>query len=255
MSSEQTSGRTIKTAETVFRIIRHIDESEGLTLTELAAKMPQSKSTVHHYLSTLHQLEYLVREDNEYYLSLRFLDHGMSVKNRQKLTGNISPTLENLAEATGEMAWVVVEQRGRSFIIEQESGAQAVNIDEQIRLRQYLHCHAAGKCILAHMPEEKFEAVVAEHGLPQITDETITDPDELRAELEMVRNDGVAYMRGEGIVGLNSVSAPIVPRGEVLGAISVAGPAKRMGLDIMETELTDEVLAGANAIELDVKFS
>lgn len=255
MPQERTNGRTISAVETVFTIIKYVDRADGLRLTELADKMPQSKSTIHHYLSTLHQLGYLIRKDKEYHLSLRFLDHGMSVKSRQTLTGNINPTLKNLAEETGEMTWVVVAERGRSFILERESGEKAINIREQIRRRQHLHCHAAGKCILANMPPEAVEEIVAEHGLPAYTDQTITQFEELRTELETVRNEGVAYMRSEGIRGLNSVGAPIIPHGEVLGAVCVAGPAKRVGGKKLETTLTDEVLAAANAIELDVKFS
>lgn len=254
MATNKTNGRTIKTAETVFTIIEHIDRADGLTLTELADRIPQSKSTVHHYLSTLHQLEYLVRKGNEYYLSLRFLDHGMSVKARQKLTRSINPTLKNLAEETGEMTWIVVAERGRSFILEQESGEKAVKINEQVRLRQHLHCHAAGKCILAHMYDEKVEEVISEHGLPAYTVHTITDEEELWAELETVRDEGVAYMQSEAIEGLKSVAAPIIAQGEVLGAISVAGPAKRVGGETLKTTLTDEVLAAANAIELEFKF-
>jgi DNA-binding IclR family transcriptional regulator len=255
MKTGQSNGRTIRAAETVFTVIEHIDRADGLRLTELADRMPQSKSTVHHYLTTLHQLGYVTRTGNEYYLSLRFLDHGESVKMRQELTGKINPTLKNLADETSEMTWVVVAERGRSFILERESGEKAVGIDEQIRLRQHLHCHAAGKCILAHLPERQVEEIVTEHGLPAYTDQTITDPEELRAELETVRTENVAYMKSEGIEGLNSVGAPILSDGEVLGAVSVAGPAKRVGGKNLETTLTEQVQAAANAIELDVKFS
>lgn len=246
--------RRIKTADKAFEIIELIGE-DRLTLTEITNQLPLSKSTVHHYLTTLHRRGYLIREDNEYFLSLRFLDHGIKAKNSRKLSNSLNPAMKDLAEDTGEIAWVAVAEGGKSYILELERGEKAVHTGEHIGLRQDLHCHAAGKSILAHMPDERVDEIIAEHGLPKHTDRTITDRSELDQELEIIRDEGVAYMIGETIKGLNSVGAPIISKGAVLGAISVAGPAKRVGEEELQTSLAKQVQAAANAIELEITYA
>jgi len=247
--------RTIKTADTAFTIIELVGKRNGITLTEISNQLPQSKSTVHHYLTTLHQRGYLIRQDDQYFLSLRFLHHGMKARNRRELSNSLNPTLKDLAEDTGEIAWVAVAERGKSYILELESGEKAVHTGEHIGLRQDLHCHAAGKCILAHMLDEQVDEILSEHGLSRHTDRTITDRDDLKAELRTIREEGVAYMHGETIKGLNSVGAPIISQETVLGAISVAGPAKRVSEEKLRDTLADQVLAAANAIELEVTYA
>jgi IclR family acetate operon transcriptional repressor len=65
--------------------------------------------------------------------------------------------------------------------------------------------------------------------LPRFTDTTITDTDDLRAELDATRERGYAECAGELEPALYGVSAPILNLdGRPLGVFSVWGPVGRV---------------------------
>ena len=101
------------------------------------------------------------------------------------------------------------------------------------------------------MPPERVNEIVEYRGLPAITENTITDPDGLRAELGTIRDRGYAIDNGERLQGLHCVSAPIMEDEEaVLGSISVSAPAHRLDDHQLEEELPKQIQESANVIEL-----
>ena len=93
-----------------------------------------------------------------------------------------------------------------------------------------------------------------QRGLPERTDKTITSFEALQEELELVRDRGFAYDRGEQINGARCVGAPVRESdGTVLGAISVSGPESRLSGEFYETKLPELVMSTANVIEMNIE--
>ncbi len=81
---------------------------------------------------------------------------------------------------------------------------------------------AAGKAILAYLPEDELSLYLSSVALTPITGNTITDPDVLRRQLEEIRSGGVAYGYGEYYEDINSIAAPIFNLyGRVAGSLVV----------------------------------
>ncbi|WP_152042251.1 IclR family transcriptional regulator [Salinigranum salinum] len=242
--------RRVKTADRTFEVIETVRRLEGATTAELADELSLATSTAHDYLATLEAREYLVEHDGVYDLGLRFLGHGMYAKNRSPASRLVQPTLDWLAEETTEMAWFTVEEHGRVVDLNKAAGDRALTVGTWLGERSHMHHLAAGKAILAHLPEERVREIVDRHGLPAQTERTITDLDELFAELDRVRDEGVAYNDEETTRGLRSVGAPVHHAGAVVGAISVTAPAKRLRGERYRSEIPDQILAATNEIEL-----
>lgn len=206
--------RTVKTADTVFDIIHKLQESDENTVTELLDSLDLAKSTVHTYLSTLEQKEYVVKKDSSYQLSLKFLDHGMHAMQDHALTSTARPILEQTATETGELVWLIVEEHGRAVYLERAKGDKAVQTSGRRGLRTYLHVLASGKCILANMDEEEVNRILDWHGLPAQTENTVTNREELFTELQRVREEGYAYNRDEEVSGIHAIGAPIIQGGD-----------------------------------------
>lgn len=247
--------KTIKSDATLFAIVEALQELDGAQLSELAAHLDLAKSTVHGHLATLEMHEYVVREGDTYHLGLGFLELGSHARNRYKLSEVAQPTIEKLAETTGEGVWIVVEEHGRAVYLCQASGENSVQTHVRVGKRVYLHHLATGKAILAHLPRERVEAIVDRHGLPAFTEDTITEREELYGELETVRERGFAVNDGETIQGLRAVGVPITEDGEVVAGLCVSGPANRLKEIDSNEELMDEILGAANEIELKLVFS
>ncbi|WP_280535465.1 IclR family transcriptional regulator [Halopenitus sp. POP-27] len=255
MTDEPGGSATIGTLEKGFRIIETIEELESATLTDVADEMGLARSTVHDYLTTLCDLEYLVKTDGEYQLGLTFTRLGTSATETVQLSDTITPYLERLADATGETVWFLVEECGRAVYLGHAEGDQAIKTEHTIGGRSYLHCHAGGKAILAQLPDERVEEIIDMHGLPEITEHTITSREALFEELERIRDRNYAQNHSEQLAETRAVSAAIVVDDEVLGAISVGGPAHRLRGDRFETELPNQVMSVVNEIRINHRYS
>jgi DNA-binding IclR family transcriptional regulator len=107
---------------------------------------------------------------------------------------------------------------------------------------------------MAYLPEALIDEIIDE-GLEQKTANTITDPDELRAEMERIREQGYASSNEESVAGMRAVAAPILQDRAVMGSISLAGPANRFVGERFEEEIPSQVCSAANELELKLTYS
>lgn len=246
----------VKTIDTTLEIINVVKEHDGIRPGEVADELDLPKSTVSDHVVTLRRNQYLKKRGNEYHVGLKFLELGDRARNRHQTYEVSQKKINKLAKQTGELVHLSVEENGRGVIIYEREGSEAVSLDTYVGRRVHLHCTGLGKAMLAHMPHERVETILDEHGTPRITSETITDRDELLEQLEAVRERGYAVSRGERIPELGSIAAPIVDsrKNRVHGAISVCIPTTRMEQSRRTEEIPTEVRQIANRIELDIKY-
>ncbi|MDS0221727.1 IclR family transcriptional regulator [Haloarcula sp. S1AR25-5A] len=252
----RTAQNPVKSVETTFQILNGLKDLGGAGVTELSRHLDLPKSTIHNYLSTLEQEEYIVNDGGQYRVGLRFLELGAYSRHQQKLFRIAKPEVDRLASETGELANVLVEEHGRGTYLYRARGEQAVQVKAHVGTRVPLHSTALGKAILAHLPPERVETISQRHGLGSENDEAASTLDELRADLETVRETGVAFDDEERLDGLRCVAAPVLNNnGTVLGAISVSGPTNRFRDERFTEDLPQKVLEVANVIELNVTYS
>lgn len=246
----------VRSVQTTLRLIDGLRELGGAGVTELADHLGLSKSTAYNHLATLEQNEYIVKEGDTYYIGCRFLELGAQARDRHRVYTRAQPEVKKLAQQTGELSGLIIEEHGRGVFLYRAKGEEAVHVDTYTGKRIYLHTAALGKAILAHVPRGRVEDIIEQHGLPRMTDFTITDPETLFEELAEIRENRIAFDDEERLRGLRSVAAPVLTDdGEVLGAISVAGPTSRMRGERFEVEVPELVTSAANVIELNVSHA
>ena len=245
-------GRQIQAVQISCDILEALRELDGAGVTELAEHLDISKATVHGHLSTLYKNEFVVKEGDWYRVSLRFVNFGEFAKDSIPIYDIARDEVDSLANQTGEVAQFMVEEHGRGVYLHKSVGEKAIQTRSYAGARKYLHCTALGKAILAHLPEERVDEIVARHGLSQQTDRTISTREELESELETVREQGVAFDDEEILAGLRCVAAPVTGHdGTLYGAISVSGPTSRMKGDRFTEELPEQVQGAANVIQVN----
>lgn len=247
---------TVQATKTSIELLEALNELGGAGVTELADELNLPKSTVHNHLNTLCETEYIVREGDTYHVSLRFLELGEHSRNRLQIYETARPEVSDMAEQTGELANLAVEEYGRGVYLHLAEAERAVQLDTYAGMRVHLHCTALGKSILAHLPDERVEEILDTHGLPERTPNTITNRDELLDQLEEIRERGYAYDHQERLQGLRCVAAPITtPNTGVVGALSLAGPTSRMKGDRFHEEIPQRLLDAVNVIELNMTYA
>ncbi|MXR19258.1 IclR family transcriptional regulator [Halobacterium bonnevillei] len=256
MTQSDAGPRTpVKTAERTLELVEFLKAADGATLSEATDAVDLPKSSVHNYLKTLVHHGYVVENDGTYEVGLRFLDLGAYARTRVPLYPVAEPELETVAEETGELANLLVEQDGRGTFIYRKKGENAVKIDSYNGQQILLHTTAIGKALLANLPEDRVEAILDRYGLPQKTENTITDREELFAELDRIRSEGFSYDDEERISGLNCVATPILQGDDVVGAISVTGPTSRMSQSRIDDEIKQQLRNAKNIIELNLSHA
>lgn len=253
MGTRTNDGNGVKTTQTAFELLEHLQDNDGGQVSDIAKEMGLAKSTVHRHLSTLYEMGYVIKEGDIYHVGLRFLNLGEYARTRRDEYIMAKPKVEELAEETEERAQFIVEEHGYGIYVYRARGRHAVKTDPGIGKRIPLHAVAAGKAILAHLPEEKVSRIIEQRGLPSLTSNTITDREMLLNELETIRKRGYSFNNQENLEGLKAVGVPIQgANGEIIGSLSVSGPTHRMKGDRFESKLPDRLLGIANELELNI---
>ena len=257
MATQDTNRSTteVKSVLTTLKILEGLQSAERTTASQLASELGFTTSTVYKHLNTLAKERYVIKDDKEYRIGLRSLNFGQNALRNQGIYQISKPELVELAEKTDEMANLLVEEGGRGVFIHKVNSDRAVNLDTYIGKEVYLHTTALGKAILTHLSQEEVDAIFAGHGLPQITENTITDRQTLENEFSTIRECGYAIDDEERLYGLRCVSVPIMGEsGRPLGAISVSGPKSRMSDHRMREEIPPLLREAKNIIELNVIY-
>lgn len=250
MRTNANGSKTIEADKKLLDIIEHLDRSDGARVTEIATELDLSKSAVHAHLATLKQRGYVVAEGDTYRLGILFLNLGSTARNRIPFYSSVRPRIERLADQTGERAQFVVEEHGLGFVVYRSWGEYAVQVEPQIGEPTHLHANASGKAILSALSEDEVIDIIDHWGLPERTENTITDREELLDELDEIRAQGYAINRGESRYGFHALGAPLQVDESVVGAITISGPQNRIE-DRPDEDVLNPLLGIINELELN----
>jgi len=261
MSNNKTGAstpRTVQSVEHTIDILDFVRENEETRIRDIAESIDLSKPSIHTHLTTLCGCGYLIQNGETYKLGMEFIPMGEYVKNHIDIYRYGRTVLDELAAEKEEATHLVVEHDGLEMTVYESWGEHAVATNYHTHIRgkpQHLHYSSTGKSILAHLPETRVEEIIDNHGLPERTKNTITDPETLFDQLENIREQGYALNDQEEIHGIRAVGAPILNKdGDVLGALSVSGPTKRLSDDAIKTDLPERVMHAANVIEINTEM-
>lgn len=229
MVPESETGTTIKALERGFEILDVLQDTGALTLTEVAEQLDLPTSTAHVYLKTLEKEGFVVCEEYQYRNGLKFLEYGGNVRQRYELYDAARQVMTELAIQTDERVGLGVEENGKRVLIDIEDGTKAISDNVPVGEFTEMHWTGLGKCLLAHLPPDRRETIVAESALPRATENTITDPAQLHDELTTIRERGYAIEDEERRDGIRGVDVPILtPENQIIGAIGLTAPVSRL---------------------------
>lgn len=244
-------GSSVQAVERAITILRSFSlERPDRGVAELSRELGLHKSTVSRLIQTLEQGGLLARnpETRRYRLGIELIGLASQVIGYMDVQEVARPFLRRLAEDCQESVDLVVLEGGQVMNLEQfiPPARQVKNIG-RVGRRMCAHCTAAGKVMLAYLPPDRLERVLADE-LLRFTVNTITDPDRLRHELAQVPVRGYAIAREELEDGLNAIAAPMVDHtGQVVAAATIAGPAYRVAPEMFShlasqlVEVTDQI--------------
>ena len=245
----------VKSLKKALEILNCFEEKQPLGVTELSERMGLYKSNVHNILSTFEATGYVEKDKDtgKYYLGMGVIRLARSVEDRFSFHAVARPLMQQLADRTNETVYITVPMGRCVYYLDAAyPGTSSTLFVGSIRYATgYMHATSSGKAMLASMPEEALKEYLR-HPLEKSTDMTITEPEQLAAEIEEVRRRGYATDNMEMDVGINCVGVAIRDRkGDVVGALSVSGPSPRFYEERLH-QIADMLKATVREIECKI---
>ena len=224
------AGGSLHSVDRALRALELIAEAGELGVTELGRRLGVHKATASRLAAALARRGLVERDpvSDRYRLGFGLIRLAGAAMAGLDLVSSARPVLEELAEQTRETVTLGVLSGDDVVSIDQVTGARSIVSVSWVGKRTPLHTTSTGKVLLAAMDDAELDRRLA-RGLEPSTPRTVTDQAVLRTQLAEVRRRGWAQTLEELEEGLNAVAAPVRQAdGEVVGALSVSGPAFRM---------------------------
>ena len=221
---------TIQSLERAFSILKVIDEaSNAIRPAEIAECIGLPRTTVIRMVTTLEALGAVVRADDgsSFQIGPTLRAFARSKPKLGYLKKIAQPHLKQLAAETGETVYLCILERHQVHYLDQIDSRHHILLRNWVGSYFPAHTTAAGKALLAFLPEDKFLAYL-KRPLEKFTKNTIIDPDQIRGYAKTIRATGYAWTYGQTEDGLVGVAAPIYSEAEQpIAAVAVGGPAFR----------------------------
>ena len=200
-------------------------DNPRMTLSDVSQRLDIPKSTAHNLLNTLMSAGYIEKTDNnQYALGTAVIALTQNVRVNVEVRDRAAPLLRELADLCDESVYLTIHDAGYALYIYAIESSQRLLARTAVGERANLHCTSVGKAILAILSDDEVDAVIERIGLPKFTEATITDVDELKAELRQTRKRGYSIDNQEHEDHVYCIGAPIFDnQGHVCGSCSVSG--------------------------------
>jgi DNA-binding IclR family transcriptional regulator len=222
----------LESVDRVMKVLNAFAESgQEPRLTDLSLWLEMPKPQVLRILSTLQAGGYVERDPatKRYRLGLRLFQLGMIVRQQMSLRRVAQPVLHHLAEQTHETVALFKAEPTGAICLDVIESPKGLRIFAQEGRTMPWNAGAAGKVILAYLPEPEREAILAGAKFEQYTPFTVTEPAQLRRVLAEIRETGYAISPADLDPDAIGVSAPVLDAGHrVAGAVSLGAPKSRI---------------------------
>lgn len=208
-----------------------VRKERPVALAYLVEELNLPKPTVHRTLTQLEEAALIQRspDKDRYWIGPRL--HSLCADTLGSLN-QAYPTrgiLESLVEELGETCNIGILDQHDVLYIDRVESNFPLRFQLKAGSRVPAHCTAIGKLLLAHLPENACDRLLAAAPLESFTDNTIVERSEFKWELAKIRQQGYATNDQEYMPGMVAVAVPVTrPDGAVIAAISVHAPAVRL---------------------------
>lgn len=217
----------------IFAILQYLaTRPEGGSLSSIARAVAAPKSSIISLLAGMVDSGYLTRDERTTYrLGPGMFSLAAQVVSGMQLPFLPMPVLDRLMRETGEtaLAGYLAPDADELVYVAKVESTSPVRYTVPIGERRELYATAMGKLLLAYMDTHRRRAYLASHELRAYTSRTITGLEQMREELQRIREVGLSETQDERVIGASGLAAPVLGRdGRLVFGLGIAGPTERM---------------------------
>lgn len=222
-------------------VLEHIvSASQPVTLSQLAQRLEIPKATLSRIVTSLQSYGYLIAlPGNQGFLpGPRMEKFGLASLGNNSFRRACRSVLRGLVQELGETCNLSALDSDRVMYVERVETTHPLRLQLEPGTRAPLHCTAGGKLFLSQMPSAEQEALLRTLTLSKMTPRTITDPEELAKELNLLKQHNIGLDNEEFIQGMVGVAVPITGLdGRVQAAIVCHSASARASLDELKMHI------------------
>jgi DNA-binding IclR family transcriptional regulator len=206
-------------------------DEHSLSAQEIASKLGLPLSTTYRYMETLEEKGFLAKNSKDKHCKLGFMvfQIGNIVSLQIKLIDVALPHMKSLASISGETVLLMMVSGAKALCIESIEADRLIRLTLKRGASLPLHAGAPSKLLLAYQKESFIESFLKSTVLSKYTSNTTTDPEILKRELNLIREQGFAFSSQEVDMGDCAIAAPILDEsGNLIAGLAVAGPIERI---------------------------
>jgi IclR family transcriptional regulator, acetate operon repressor len=224
--------RTLKSVDQALALMEYLAGTAApQTVTGLSREFGLSKATVHRMLSTLRARGYVVQDPvtAQYSFGLTAAQLVAHPAAAETLTSACTPAMRWLWRKTGETVLLAVRDGDKAVVVEKLDSTRPVLSTYPLGRLMPLHAVSSGLALLAHLPHDEVQAILAASCLVQHTPRSRVTSQAVWTEIRSVRRKGYAINREGFRDGVSGVAAAVheVYPGSVAAAIAVCVPSSR----------------------------
>ncbi|WP_422477816.1 IclR family transcriptional regulator [Pleomorphochaeta sp. DL1XJH-081] len=227
--ADKKAGSHLSSVERTLGILECLSGHHKINLERLAEETGLPKPTLHRFLSTLVNLGYVFRDENDQYsLTLRMFSVGSKGLSHMDLAQDARPVAENLGKTLGETVHMGVLDDDMAMYILKIESQYTIRMYSRVGKRIPLYCTAIGKILLADKSEDDAKKIIDIMELVPFTRTTIVGKQQLQQELKQIRERGFSEDLQEHEEGIRCIAAPVRDYSKrVIAGLSVSWPTFR----------------------------
>lgn len=204
-----------------------VQQNRSFTATEMAGILGVSVNSVFRIFIELERKNYVLKDpsDSSYELTPKLYYMGTALKERISIVNAAKTYMKRLFRNTNDtVVLTILDEEFKTVVVDQLVSKQPVKFVSTVGLSYESYVSAMGKVMIANMSKEDIERYIEQTEFKKITENTIIDKERFRKELELAKQEGVAFDREESIPGVVCIASPVFSAGGKLeGAIGTTG--------------------------------
>lgn len=239
----------VRVVDRIFDILEQLSSSPSpLGLTEIAHATGMSKSTVHRLISSMCARQYVEKHsDNTYSIGYKLVETVSLHINNLELLTEAKPFLSDIMRELGLTSHLGILDGCDVIYLEKMDVYPGTRLYTQVGYRSPAYCSSMGKCLLACLSGDELEDTLFGCEFKKYTKNTITDIQEFRRYLKVVRRQGWAMDNEEYQEGHRCVGAPVFDyRGSPVAAISASGSILQLSDEKLHQVIAEVQKAAVN---------
>lgn len=250
MNNDETPRVRATGIQRAFAVCSIIAEAEfPLKAAEINRTLRLPKATLHRLCQNLEDAGLLQRamDGKAYVPGPKFIHMAFGVISNSAMRTERTAILRRLGEKIGETCNLAVPDGDRMRYIDRYETEWPLRLQLPVGSYVPLHCTASGKLYLACLTSTQRKRLLRTLPLIPHTINTFTDPDELAAELKLIRARKVGIENEEFLNDMLCLSVPInAPSGKMCATLSIHVPKQRMTFEEACKHIPDLKAAAAD---------